>query len=168
MYRRLYFLFPDSEHVVDAVDELLQAGIPKKHLHTIAGKGIDITKLPIANELQKKDRAALIEWIVWQLNLAIFFIALIVMLTMPLWTEQYWMLVPLSIMLVTFLLGQRFTSKIPNVHLEEFRSAIKHGEILLMVDVPKSKVDNVEEIVHYHHPEAVVGGIGWTSNILQL
>jgi|GEM_PF-3763302 len=36
-----------------------------------------------------------------------------------------------------------------------------HGEILLMVDVPETRVADIEGRVHRHHPEVAVGGIGW-------
>ncbi len=54
------------------------------------------------------------------------------------------------------------TGRIPDVHLDEFRGTLSHGEILLMVDVPKAKVFEVEETVERHHPEAVPGGTRWT------
>ena len=46
-------------------------------------------------------------------------------------------------------------------HLDEFRDAMAHGEILLMVDVPEQQVADIENLVHHHHPEATVGGVSW-------
>jgi hypothetical protein len=71
-------------------------------------------------------------------------------------------LLPVGIMLVAFLAGLGFTSRVPNVHLGEFRDALRHAEILLMVDVPVQQVARVEDRVHRRHPEAAVGGVGWS------
>jgi len=37
-----------------------------------------------------------------------------------------------------------------------------------MVDVAARQVANVEDLVHRHHPEAVVGGVGWNVDALRL
>lgn len=50
----------------------------------------------------------------------------------------------------------------PDVHLTEFTDALAHGEVLLMVDVPGSRVAEVEDFIHQRYPESVVGGVGWT------
>jgi hypothetical protein len=54
------------------------------------------------------------------------------------------------------------------VHLGEFRDALAHGEVLLMVDVPRGRVSEVEDRVHRHHPEATVGGVGWSADMLRV
>ena len=43
-----------------------------------------------------------------------------------------------------------------------------HGEVLLMVDVPKRRVFEVEELVHRHYPDATVGGVGWTLEAMDI
>jgi hypothetical protein len=70
-------------------------------------------------------------------------------------------------MLATFLAGLLFT-RVPNTHLDEFRDALAHGEILPMVDVPQTRVADLEDRVHHHHPETTVGGIGWGTGALGL
>ena len=47
---------------------------------------------------------------------------------------------------------------IPNSRLREFESAIEDGHILMMVDIPKARVDEVSRMVREHHPEADVHG----------
>ena len=78
----------------------------------------------------------------------------------------YWLLLPAAVMLISFLLGEEFTRRVPDVHLSEFRDALRHGEILLMIDVPVTKVERFEALVHRHHPEAVTGGVGWHIDAL--
>ena len=58
--------------------------------------------------------------------------------------------------------------RIPNVHLDEFRDALAHGEILLMVDVAQQRVADIEDCVHHNHPETTIGGVGWGTEALGL
>ena len=60
-----------------------------------------------------------------------------------------------------FFVGEQFAVKNPDVQLTEFTNALSHGEMLLMVDVPRHPVANIEDHVHHRHPEASVGGVGW-------
>lgn len=167
MKRRLYFLLPDVLHTATVVKELETFGINTDTMHTLAKPGIDLGGLPVASERQRKDIAARIENLLWDGNLAVFFLSLltlVVMLIMQL--TLVWLAIPATIMLLTFLMGVIFTAHIPNVHIAEFRDAVHHGEILLMVDVPVWHVAQVEALVHKHHPEAVVGGVGWQVDAL--
>ena len=70
-------------------------------------------------------------------------------------------------MVVNFMIGLHFTNQ-PNTHLGEFRDALAHGEILLMVDVPESKVTEVENDIQQHHPEATIGSVGLSTQALGL
>ena len=73
---------------------------------------------------------------------------------------------------VTDLTGLRFTAggmfamRVADTDLDEFRGVLSHRDVLLMVDVPKWRVAEVEEIVYRRHPEATAGGTGWTINAL--
>lgn len=169
MKRRLYFLFPDSGHAVTMVNELEAYGIPRKFIHAIAGRGSELNGLPAASHRQRQDLGSRIENILWDSNLTIFFTALLAMLfIVMLQLAWYWLMLPIGFMLLTFFTGLKFVTHIPNVHLAEFQDAMQHREILLMVDVPVAQVAEVEELVHRHHPEAVVGGVGWNVDALQL
>ena len=44
-----------------------------------------------------------------------------------------------------------------NHSLDSFQQAIEQGEILLLVDVPKSRVDEIKSLILQHHPEASIG-----------
>jgi GGDEF domain-containing protein len=37
--------------------------------------------------------------------------------------------------------GEQFATKIPNTHLGEVDQALAHGEVLLMIDIPKRSWD---------------------------
>ena len=82
-------------------------------------------------------------------------------------TWNWWLAVPIIVMVANFLAGLSFTS-VPNTHLGEFQDALAHGEILLMVDVAETEVAQIGEQVHHQHPEATIGGVGWGSAALGL
>jgi hypothetical protein len=45
-------------------------------------------------------------------------------------------------------------------------SALSHDNALLMVDVPKARVAEVEALIERRHPEAVTGRASWTIEAL--
>jgi hypothetical protein len=169
MKRRLYFLLPDAAHTRAVIDDLTSSGIRYKTMHVVTRPGMETGDLPVATSKQLKDTGGRLETWLWDGNLAIFFVALLVaaglLLLQMHWT---WLLIPAAVMLVTFAAGLVFTARIPNVHLSEFTDAIHHGELLLMVDVPVRQVSYVESLVHRHHPGAVPGGVGWHLDILHV
>jgi hypothetical protein len=167
MKRRLYFLLPDNEHAAVLVSELEERGIDRKRMHAIAGRGGDVSGLPVASRMQRNDLGARLERYLWDGNLVLFFLALIALVVLALLPlPWWWLLLPAGIMLGAFLTGLEFVMRTPNVHLAEFGSAMRHREILLMIDVPVGQVADVEERVHRRHPEAIAGGVGWSVDAL--
>jgi hypothetical protein len=47
----------------------------------------------------------------------------------------------------------------PNTALKRFEAAIGEGRVLLMVDVPKDRVEEIQDLVHRSHPEASDHGL---------
>jgi len=161
MLRRLFFLFPDAAQAQHVVDELVERGIHTRHIHAIA-QGADLGSLPQATERQKKDTKFRVEWFIWNTNLMLFAVALTVFIASLAFGDLIWATVALFVMALTFFIGEQFAVKVPDVHLTEFTDALSHGEILLMIDVPRNQVAEIEGFVHHRHPEAGVGGVGWT------
>lgn len=169
MNRRLYFLFPDETHARHAVDNLLdEAGVDARHVHAIAAAEKGYTRLPHPTRSQRSDTAARLESLLWNGNLALFSIALVGLVAALAEGSAGWAVVALLVMGATFYGGFFFTGRIPHVHLGEFRDALAHGEILLMIDVPRSRVMAVEEYIHHRYPEAVPGGASWSINAFGL
>ena len=169
MKRRLYFLIPDTGHARAVVNDVEGTGIKTAAMHVLAKPGIDLNGLPLATGRQRMDAGARLETILWDGNLAIYFLALFALIAMfYMRIDWYWLLLPAAVMVVTFVMGIVFTSQVPNVHLSEFRDAIHHGEILLMIDVPLWQVNRVETLIHTHHPEATAGGVGWHIDALRI
>jgi Flp pilus assembly protein TadB len=166
--RRLYFLFPDTDHAGPVTEELKRAGIDQQQIHAVAREGVDIRSLPGATPRQRRDEAGRLEGVAWNANLAVFALA-VAALVASLFLGSLWLAVAaLVVMLATFLGGAWFAVRVPDVHLAEFREALAHGEIVLMVDVPPGRVAEIENLVHRRHPEASVGGVGWSVEGLSI
>lgn len=160
MLRRLYFLFPDEKHAQLAVDQLLFKNIPLKKMHAIA-KGVELKNLPKATERQKNDTAYQIEQLFWKANLMLFAAALIVFVASLPTGKWLWLGLALAVMLISYIGGKFFVEHVPHDHLTEFTSALAHGEILLMVDVPLYRVAETVRYVESQHPEARLDGAIW-------
>lgn len=50
-------------------------------------------------------------------------------------------------------------SSVDNRQIQQFSAAIEDGALLMMVDVPRSRVDEIEETVVGHYPQAVCRGV---------
>lgn len=156
MNRRLYFLFPDQQHAQRVVDELHNSGFDIQGIETLDRKN----NTTLISSLQSYDPEARIEQAAWNSNLVVFFVALVILIMAAVNGYFTLALTMAIIMATTFLLGTK-AAQLPNVHLDEFKGALSHGEVLVMVDVPRSQVQYVEDQVHRRHPEAVVGGVCW-------
>lgn len=165
MHQRLYFLLPDREHTLKVVNELAEQGFDPQRMHTLAGKGLSTQGLPTSNHQLGNDFAGHIEFWLCRANLVLFFLAAGILALLIFRDAGFWIMLPLALMVITFVMGERF-SRQPNAHLQEFRDALRHGEILLMVDVPREGVSEVEYRVQSGHPEVVVGGASWNSQAL--
>lgn len=162
MLRRLYFVVPDESHALQIMADLEIRDVGREHVHALPGKGMHLTQLPPATERQQHDTGGRLERALWSANLGVFWVALAGLLAAVYFNSLAGALAAVAVMLATFLGGAWFAVRVPDVHLDEFRGTLSHGEILLMVDVPKAKVFEVEEAVERRHPEAVAGGTGWT------
>jgi hypothetical protein len=161
MKRRLYFLFPDAVQTRAAVEDLIWHGIGKRHIHAVARAGVALEGLPKTSERQRRDLLHHLERICWNTNLAVFFLALLGLVIGVLSAATAWSVAMLALMIVTLLMGVLETG-LPSVGLDELRDALRHGEVLLLVDVPETGVADVESFLHSRHPTATPGGVSWT------
>ena len=134
MKRRLYFLLPDVDHANQVIGELLLDGIPQKRIHTLSDNVQDVERLPQSIKHKKFDTHFFSEWLIWRSNLVLFFMAFIALVYLMSLKPNMWFTIPVAIMTFTFVGGLIFAERVPNVHVEEFKSALAHGEILLMVE----------------------------------
>ena len=168
MKRRLYFLFPDVMQVRSAVEDLKNADIVDARIHAVAKTGRELSALPPTMRRQTTDACCAFENVLWKANLVLFFIATAGLFASLFWGSTGWSVLTAAIMGITFIAGERFAARVPHAHLDEFRDALAHGELLLMVDVTRDRVAELEALVQRKHPGAVVGGVGWSAPALGL
>jgi hypothetical protein len=164
--RRLYFVIPDESQALQMVADLEATGVDHAHIHAMAGRGMTLEKLPLANKRQRQDAAWRLQHTVWTGNLVLFSLGLISLIISITQYSLAGSILSLFLMILTFTAGVLFATRVPDTHLDEFRGVLSHCEILLMVDVPKQRVAEIEEMIYRHHPEATAGGTGWTIEAL--
>ncbi len=166
MMRRLYFAIPDARQARRILDELRAAGVDAAGLSALAGPGVDLAGLPAASEAQARDRIWLLDRLFWRGSLTLFFgaLAALVLAAANGWIPG--VIGALAVLVVSFLSGYRFLVRLPHSHLADLRVPLSHGEIVLLVDVPRGRVAEIEERVSRRHPEAHLGGVGWSLHAL--
>lgn len=164
MNRRLYFILPDVDISRKVENDLLLARIDEQHMHFLGKRGTELFDLPEATSEQKTDLYHGIQVGLFSGAVAGATIGLIIYFLQDLIGMQ----VQLGIVLLFFLLGGVFGiwisgfligSSTPNIKLKEFQHSMDDGHILLMIDAPKDRVDEIRQIVLQHHPEAEDHGI---------
>jgi hypothetical protein len=160
--RRLYFILPGESQAMQVVRDLEGAGLDRRHIHAVPGKGTSLTQLPLATERQRCDTAGFLERVLWKANLAVFCAALLGFLVVLYIGSLGWVVATVATMAVSLLGGALFAISVPGTHLDEFRAVLSHDNVLLMVDVPKTRAAEIETLVEHRHPEAVAGGASWT------
>jgi len=161
--RRIYWLLPDLASANRTMDDLLLARIAEQHIHFVAREGTDMTGLHAANVLQTSDvvRAAEAGLVIGGAAGAV--VGVLVALYFPMFgTGPEWGMVAVLAVLGA-LFGAWASSMIgistPSSRLKRFEPAIEQGQILLMVDVPRSRVDEIEARLQGLHPEAHLEGV---------
>jgi len=161
--RRLYFLIPGIESAKTIVDELLLARVEERHIHIAAADHHALTEahLPEASLLQESDFVPAVERGL-AIGGATGILAGVAAVTIPGAALALGGGAILGIGLAGAGVGAWMSGMIgvsaPSSRLKEFENAIKEGNLLMMVDVPKSKVEDITQLVKLHHPEAHVEG----------
>jgi len=166
MLHRLFFVLPDEAHALAVLRDIETAGIAQNHIHVVPGRGTTITQLPLATVRQQHDIGERVEKTIWVTNLVLFLIAFAAFLWAFYVMHIGGMVAMGAIMVLCVVGGAWFAMRVPNTHLAECKQALMHGEIVMMVDVPKRRAEEIGDIVERHHPEAVRGGTGWTIEAL--
>ncbi len=155
--KRLYLLIPNVEICRTLVGELKEAGIPKGHVHVLASLRERLEGLPQANVWQKTELAHGI-WIGAALGaIAGFTAGLLGMYFPPPGLMLGWGVVLASSLAgITF---GAFVSAMMKLHehnhkLDRYHVDIEKGRILMMVDVPRNRVDDIKNMILEHHADA--------------
>jgi hypothetical protein len=162
MRRRIYWMLPDLPSARQAMKDLLLARISESHIHFVASEDADMTGLHAANLLQTSDvvRAAQAGLVIGG---AVGAAAGAVVALFPIAsnTPQWGIAGVLAI--VGGGLGAWSASMVGcstrNNRIRRFEQDIERGQILLMVDVPRARVEEVESLLRTSHPEAKYEGM---------
>ena len=161
--RRLYFMIPGIDSAKTIVDELLLARVDQRHIHIAAADHHALTEanLPEANLLQESDFVPAVERGL-AIGGATGILAGVAAVALPGVGLVLGGGAILGIGLAGAGLGAWVSSMIgisaPSSRLTEFEDAIKEGGLLMMVDVPKTRVDEITDLIKQHHPEAEIEG----------
>ncbi len=163
MRRRIYWLLPDLASAVRTENDLLLARIAWQHIHFVGREDADMTGLHAANVLQTSDviRSAQAGLVIGGASGAV--VGVLVALFFPIIgpAPDWGTAAVLSIL--GGAIGAWASSMIgistPSSRLKRFEPAIEQGQILAMVDVPRSRVEEIEKRLETLHPEAHLEGI---------
>jgi uncharacterized membrane protein YeaQ/YmgE (transglycosylase-associated protein family) len=163
MRRRIYWLLPNVASARKTMDDMLLARIDERHMHFVGREDIDLSGLHAASILQTSDvvRAAQMGMLIGAVVGAVSggLLAWYVPLTDG--PPQGGLVVLLAIVGAGF--GAWASSMIgvstPSRRLRRFAPAIEQGRILLMLDVPRGRVEEIESRLQALHPEAHLEGI---------
>jgi hypothetical protein len=161
MRRRLYFVLPDLESAKRAADDLLLARVEDRHMRFLARRGTALDPLHEAGYLDKTD---IVHGAAVGLALGGVIGALtgaLVVAYPPEGTNPQLVAVLIG-MLIGAPLGGWMASMagaaVPNSRLRQFQADMETGRLLMMVDVPYRRVDEITDLVVSRHPDAVPRG----------
>jgi hypothetical protein len=157
MRRRIYWLLPDLASARRTMNDLLLARIDESHIHFAAREDTDMTGLHPANILQTSDvvRAAQLGLVVGAATGAVTGVLAVLFFSLS-GDAPHWGVAAI-LAIVGAPIGAWVASMIgvsvPSKRLARFEGAIEAGQLLLMVDVPRSRVAEIEQLLATAHPE---------------
>ena len=161
MRLRMYVTLPDVSSARALANELLLARIEDKHMHFLARRGTDLGELHEASYLQKTDtvHGAFVGFVIGGL------MGVLVGLIIVNYPPQGVSLQLVAVLIAAVVgagLGTWVASmvglQVPNSRLKGFEGELQEGKVLLMLDVPSGRYDEVRSVIARTHPEAADRG----------
>lgn len=155
--KHIYVLVPDVPLTKRVVDNLLLAHIDWQNIHVLANPDVSLEDLPPAELTQKSDVMAAVTRGTAVGGLSGMLAGMVAIALPP---------VGLTLaggaILATAITGAGIGAwaggligvSVPNTRLEQFEDAIKRGELLLMVDIPEEREEEVKSIIKSQHAAA--------------
>ena len=161
MRLRMYVTLPDVTSAKKLADDLLLARIEDKRMHFLARRGTDLGILPEASYLQKTDAVHGATT-----GLVIGGVVGVLVGLLLVYFPPGGISVQLVAVLIAAVVGaglgiwiaSMVGLQVPNSRLRGFEHDIEEGKILLMLDVPAGRYDEIRSIIARTHPEAADGG----------
>lgn len=160
--KRIYFLVPGIGLAKKIVDELLLQRVDIEHIHVLAKRGTAMGDLPEASYLQKTDIVPALEQGVLTGGFAGLIAGLVVlgMSGESLLSGGTLLAASLGGAVFGAFTSSLLGSSVGNRQIQQFSVAMnERGAFLMMVDIPKSRIDEVQLAIKQRHPEAMYEGI---------
>jgi hypothetical protein len=160
--RRIYWLLPDLESARATTDDLLRSRIELRDVHFVGRDDCDMSGLRAANVLQTSDVIHSAEaGLVMGAAVGGILGAIAAVSYAGVGEGPQWSLIP--VLVVAGALFDAWTLSMigissPNRRLRRFAAEIQQGRILLMVDAPRGRVEEIERRLQALHPEARLQG----------
>ncbi len=161
MRLRMYVTLPDVGSARKLADDLLLARVEDKHMHFLARRGTDLGELHEASYLQKTDtvHGAFVGFVIGGL------MGVLVGLLLVNFPPQGISL-QLGAVLIAAIVGAALGTwlasmvglQVPNTRLKGFEKEMEEGKVLLMLDVPAGRYDELRTVIARTHPEAADRG----------
>ena len=163
MSKRLCFVLPDVKTARRVEKDLLLARVETRRMHFLARRDVNLGGLPEATLRLKTDLVHGILIGLFTGAVAGGSIGVVIYLFPGLIGRP----VNMGVILICALLGGLFGAWVssmigvstPNIRLKPFAETIDAGNILLFLDLPPERVDEVRRIIKSHHPEAEDHGL---------
>ena len=161
MRLRMYVTLPDVSSARGVANDLLLARIEDKHMHFLARRGTDLGEHHEASYLQKTDtvHGAFVGLVIGGL------MGVLVGLLLVNYPPQGVSLQLVAVLIAAIVgagLGTWVASmvgmQVPNSRLKGFEGELQDGKILLMLDVPSGRYEEVRSVIARTHPEAADRG----------
>jgi hypothetical protein len=159
--KRIYFLLPQIEMAKKVVDELLLQRVDISHIHVLAKRGTPLDNLPEASVLQKTDVIPAMEQGVLTGGITGFVVALLAMFMTgaPFFTGVTLLLSTLVGAVFGAFVSSMLGSSVGNRQLHRFDRAINEsGAFLMLVDLPKARIQEIEQAIKKNNPGALYEG----------
>ena len=155
--RRLYTLLPDLQSCRGLVAELRDSGIPDNHLHVVAASDQTLEGLPAATVWQKTELAHGLE-----IGIGLGGVAGLLAGLLGLGFPPAGLVIGGGAVMASAAAGAGFGALASammkghehNHRLHDYQAEIEAGRVLLMVDVPRSRVVEIRASILRHHPRA--------------
>lgn len=158
--KRIYFLIPNIRITKEIVDELLLARVDERHIHVLAKPGTPMENLPEATLMQKSDFVPAFEQGLALGGFTGLMAGLVAVAVPGAPVLAGGAILAISLAGAGFgaLMSSMIGSSVDNRQIQQFSKAIENGEFLMMIDVQKQRLEEIEQIIKRRHPEVLCEG----------